>query len=253
MYNTKWTCIAGIAALSISLTACAGPSKEQGHTVGAQAAHVQTNHKPQDGPSTVPTSEEQGQQEDRSIQVFVNKQNSLAKDFAPEDLVDVDVPTVLQNPEVNQMRKEAAEALKLMFSKAEESGYKLYARSGYRSYKTQEALFDGYAARSGQSAASRFSARAGQSEHQTGLAMDITSESVSLQLSEDFGETAEGKWVSENAHRYGFIIRYPKNKEDITGYMYEPWHIRYLGVDTATKVYESGLTLEEYRNEVSPS
>ncbi len=76
--------------------------------------------------------------------------------------------------------------------------------------------------------------------------MDITCAAMNFQLDDTFGNTDEGKWVSENAHRFGFIVRYPKGKEDITGYFYEPWHIRYLGVELATKVYESGLTLEEY-------
>ena len=94
--------------------------------------------------------------------------------------------------------------------------------------------------------ANRTSAKAGQSEHQTGLAMDITLKSLNYELTTSFGNTAEGKWVEKNAHNYGFIIRYPEGKEDITGYSYEPWHIRSVGVDLATKIYNSGLTYEEY-------
>jgi D-alanyl-D-alanine carboxypeptidase len=98
----------------------------------------------------------------------------------------------------------------------------------------------------GQEAADKFSAKPGQSEHQTGLAIDITCEAMNYQLDYSFGVTDEGAWVKENAHRFGFIIRYPEGKEDITGYMYEPWHLRYVGVDLAEEVYNSGLTLEEY-------
>lgn len=183
-----------------------------------------------------------------SIEVVVNKQRNLKEDYVPDDLVKItDVPTCLASPEVNQLRKVAAEALtKLVEAAKEEINIQLYARSGYRSYSTQRALYDGYVKNHGQEEADTFSAKPGQSEHQTGLAMDITSDSVNLALSEEFGDTVEGKWVSENAHRFGFIVRYQKGKEDITGYMYEPWHIRYLGVDLATKVYESGKTLEQY-------
>lgn len=182
-----------------------------------------------------------------AIDVLVNRTYNLPDTYVPEDLVKLtDVPTVLSNPEVNQMRKPAYEALKELFAAAKEAGYDLYARSGYRSYDTQVSLYASYAAAHGQEAADTFSAKAGQSEHQTGLVMDITCEAMNFQLDDTFGETEEGKWVSENANKYGFIVRYPKGKEDITGYMYEPWHIRYLGVELATGVYESGLTLEEY-------
>ncbi len=183
-----------------------------------------------------------------SIEVVVNKERNLSEDYVPSDLVKItDVPTLLASPEVNQLRKPAAEALtKLVEAAKEEINIQLYARSGYRSYRTQESTYNGYVKNHGQAEADKFSAKAGQSEHQTGLAIDISSESVNFLLEEEFGDTVEGKWVAENAHRFGFIVRYPKGKEDVTGYMYEPWHLRYLGVDLATKVYESGLTLEQY-------
>ncbi|MGO4540834.1 M15 family metallopeptidase [Paenibacillus sp. 2TAB19] len=190
---------------------------------------------------------------DWTIKALVNREHPLEESEVPEDLVKVEVPTVLENPEVNQLREEPAAALKQLFAGAEKEGHKLYARSGYRSFKTQDALFAGYAKQAGEEAANRYSAKAGQSEHQTGLAMDVTSESVSLKLTEDFGEKEEGKWLAAHAHEYGFIIRYPKGKEDITGYIYEPWHIRYLGIELATKVFESGLTYEQYVDEEQQS
>lgn len=183
---------------------------------------------------------------DPSVEILVNKEYHLSEDFVPEDLVRVSVDTILENEEVNQMRKVAADALAEMFAVAEEHGLKLYARSGYRSYYTQASLFDGYVSNHGLEKAERFSARPGQSEHQTGLVMDITAESVNYQLNESFGETEEGKWVADNAHRFGFIIRYPKGKEDITQYIYEPWHLRYIGRDLAALVFDSGLTYEEF-------
>jgi len=182
-----------------------------------------------------------------SLDVIVNKKRYLPENYVPEDLVTLtDVPTVLSNPEVNQLRIAAYEALKELFTAAKEEGYELHARSGYRSYYTQASLYASYVENYGKAAADKYSAKPGQSEHQTGLSMDITCEAMNYKLDTTFGDTEEGKWVAENAHRYGFIIRYPKDKEEITGYAYEPWHIRYLGDDLAEKVYESGLTLEEY-------
>lgn len=112
--------------------------------------------------------------------------------------------------------------------------------SGYRSYEKQKAVFDEWVKIDGFEKASRYSAQPGHSEHQSGLAMDISS------LEEEYGDTDEGKWLAEHCHEYGFIIRYPKDSEDITGYTYEPWHVRYLGKSTAKLVHDSGLTLEEF-------
>ena len=114
--------------------------------------------------------------------------------------------------------------------------------SGYRSYETQEKLYKKYVLKDGEKNASTYSAKAGNSEHQTGLAFDIGS------VDRSFEGTDEAKWISENAHLYGFIVRYPKGKTSVTGYIYEPWHVRYLGKKIAKKVYESKLTLEEYLN-----
>lgn len=141
------------------------------------------------------------------------------------------------NPGVDS---EAYNALCEMENAAATDGIVLFVVSGFRDYDTQEAIYNRYVYQSGQAAADTFSARPGHSEHQTGLAFDLNS------LEESFGDTPEGKWLAENCCKYGFIIRYPKGKDDITGYMYEPWHVRYLGKDIAQKVYKSGLTLEEY-------
>ncbi|RFB18581.1 D-alanyl-D-alanine carboxypeptidase family protein [Bacillus sp. HNG] len=144
------------------------------------------------------------------------------------------------------MVKEAADALEQLFAGASNDGITLHAQSGYRSYGTQNMLYDSYVRAHGEEEASTFSAKPGQSEHQTGLAMDVTSDSVDNQLVQEFGETVEGKWVAEHAAEFGFIIRFQQGKEDITGYMYEPWHLRYVGVEHAKYMTEHGLTLEEY-------
>ena len=135
---------------------------------------------------------------------------------------------------------EAMAALQEMFDGAAADGITLWIVSGFRSYDTQYTIYNNYVARDGQGAADRYSARPGHSEHQTGLAFDLNS------LEQSFGETAEGKWLKAHSWEYGFIIRYPEGKEDITGYMYEPWHVRYFGKEVAKSLYDSGLTLEEY-------
>lgn len=154
--------------------------------------------------------------------LIANKTYALPADYAPG------------------VDSEAQEAFDKMQTDAAELGLNIYISSAYRSYDYQAGLYQRYVERSGQAEADRYSARAGHSEHQTGLAFDLNT------ISDEFKDTDEGKWVAENCHKYGFIIRYPEDKESITGYMYEPWHIRYLGTETATSVYESGLCLEEY-------
>ena len=131
-------------------------------------------------------------------------------------------------------------ALQQMFAAASAEGLNLFVRSGFRSYSTQKSLYNSYVRRDGAAAADRYSARPGHSEHQTGLAFDINKANSS------FAGSPEATWLAANCHKYGFIIRYPADKEAITGYIYEPWHVRYLGVETATVVYNSGLCLEEY-------
>lgn len=245
--TSKLVGILVVSTLAIGLTACSNSSEGGDSSINkhAKAAEKATTEQVDKSVDSIKKDVEKENQ-DPTITALVNKQNSLDETYAPTDLVKLDVPTVLENPEINQLRKIAADALKAMFDDAKESDIYLYARSGYRSYQTQKQLFNNYVSNHGEEEAVRFSARPGQSEHQTGLAMDVTSESVNFQLEEGFGETIEGKWLREHGHEYGFIIRYPQGKENITGYIYEPWHIRYLGVELATEVYKSGLTYEEY-------
>lgn len=181
-----------------------------------------------------------------AIDALVNKERSLPSDYIPNDLVDITVLHKTEKPESKMLRKEASAALSELFENAMKNNFKFIAVSGYRSYSRQVYLFNNYAKNHGEEEANRFSARPGQSEHQTGLTMDVSIESLNFKLVEELGETPEGKWLAENAHKYGFIIRYPKGTEHITGYQYEPWHIRYLGKDLAAKVYESNLTYDEY-------
>lgn len=141
------------------------------------------------------------------------------------------------NPGVDPTAQTALDAL---IAGAALDGVNLWVKSGFRSYETQKTLYNNYVARDGKDEADRYSARPGHSEHQTGLAFDLNS------LEQSFGETKEGIWLADHCMEYGFIIRYPAGKEEITGYMYEPWHIRYIGEEKAKLVAESGLCLEEY-------
>lgn len=155
--------------------------------------------------------------------LVANKSYPLPADYAPGGLLD------------------AAEiAFMEMKNAAARDGITLTIVSGYRSYARQEKLYNNYVAKDGQAEADRYSARPGHSEHQSGLAMDLNS------VDDSFANTKEAKWIAENCAKYGFIIRYPKDKEDITGYIYEPWHVRYLGVDLAEAITTSGLCFEEY-------
>ncbi len=142
----------------------------------------------------------------------------------------------------NGLTSATQSAFDKMNADAKSLGLSLWIASGYRSYWTQNTLYNNYVASDGKEEADTYSARPGYSEHQTGLAFDLNS------VEDSFANTDEGKWVKDNCYRYGLIIRYPKGKESITGYIYEPWHLRYVGVDLATKLYNDGdwITLEEY-------
>lgn len=183
---------------------------------------------------------------ERGLLVLVNKENSVDKSYKPEDLTAIKYYVSDRSAASRYMRKEAAEAFHRLVEEAGAEGVELLMTTAYRSYEFQQILYNNYVANEGQEAADTFSAKPGKSEHQTGLAVDVSAQSVGYQLTTEFENTKEGKWLAENAHRYGFIIRFPKGKEDITGYMYEPWHLRYVGDFAAQEIYEQGVTLEEY-------
>ncbi|WP_054956175.1 M15 family metallopeptidase [Paenibacillus dakarensis] len=205
---------------------------------------LQATAREQNG-KTVVTNEE-------SVTVVVNKSRSLPDGYEPPDLTEPNVPfSFEESHEKRKMRKEAAEALETLFKAADSEGIELRAVSGYRSYSRQKSVYENHVATKGQAEADRISAAPGTSEHQTGLTIDVSSPSAGNALEQSFGQTKEGIWLAENAPKYGFIIRYPEGQEGITGYVYEPWHIRYVGEDLAPDIAESGLTLEEYFDEAN--
>ncbi len=172
--------------------------------------------------------------------ILVNKYNRLTEKFQPDDLVDISNQYAYGTPEI---RDEVYKQFRSMFNAAKKDNITLIITSGYRDYAFQENLWNKYSDQKGEEWADSIAARAGFSEHQTGLSMDILTYNSTL---DTFEQTDAFKWLSENAHKYGFILRYPKDKEEITGYSYESWHYRYVGVEVATKVKELGITFDEY-------
>ncbi len=184
-----------------------------------------------------------------SVEVFVSKANKLPDGYEPPDLSLCNVPGVREiEKKESMLREEAARALEKMFAAAmDEEGYTLYMISGYRSFEHQTGTYNSVKKAKGEEYANQFIAVPGHSEHQTGLAMDITNiDHMDDDHEKQLGTMPEGIWLRENAHRFGFILRYPEGKEDITGYSYEPWHFRYVGVELATEIYTKGVTLDEY-------
>ena len=173
------------------------------------------------------------------LDVIVNKYYKLDKDYEPEDL------TIINSKFASgtqKLRKEAADKFEEMASDMLKENLKIYAGSTYRSYSYQEGLYNRYVKKDGFKEAETYSARAGYSEHQLGLAVDIVNGKWNY-LSEG---DKEYTWLINNSYKYGFILRYPHESEYITGYVFEDWHFRYLGIELATKVYESKLTYDEY-------
>jgi D-alanyl-D-alanine carboxypeptidase len=182
-----------------------------------------------------------------SLWAVVNKGRVLPSTYVPAGLTVPNLPlrTNAQDPEMH-VRAETALAMEQMFAAARSDGLNLMLASGYRSYSEQSILYARYSAQSGVQQADTFSARPGHSEHQTGLAADIEPASHHCEVDQCFADTPEGVWLAANSYKYGFIIRYQKTTQALTGYEYEPWHVRYLGTDLAQQLHSSGQTLEQF-------
>ena len=195
------------------------------------------------------------------LQVLVNKQHTLSEYFVPPDLVYLD--DYMSAGENVMMDRNAAIAMGRMVQAAAKEGVTgFYGQSGYRSYSLQYTLYQnkisqyrnwGYSYQNAVALAGQEVAPPGASEHQTGMALDISTYETGYTLEEDFGSTKVGKWLAANCWKYGFILRYPQNKTNITGYIYEPWHFRYVGAPHAEYMHKNGLTLEEYYDLVKRS
>ena len=185
--------------------------------------------------------------DENSIWLIVNKQRPIDLNYVPENLVKVEVDKNRSKSEEElMMRHDAAKALESLFAVAIRNDLPLMLGSGYRNSSLQEMYYSNYVSAYGQEEADMFSAKPGTSEHQTGLTADVSPIDRECYLEECFGGTPEGQWLEKNAHEYGFIIRYPKGKEDITGYQYEPWHLRFVGKNLAKEMNKTNETMEEF-------
>lgn len=168
---------------------------------------------------------------------LINRNHPLPPDYVPENLVDIGIPFDTRPGDLKRLlEKKTAHAALCLINAACKEGLCLYGISGYRSYKRQQELYTG----------NPYVAQPGTSEHQSGLALDVSCPAVGLELIPEFAQTPEGKWLTRNASLFGFILRYPQNKEDITGIPYEPWHIRYVTRELSGYLTLTGMTLEEY-------
>jgi len=183
---------------------------------------------------------------DSSTWVLVSKTHAISANYTPTDLKIPNVTTRTDKSDAERsVRTFIEKPLINLFNAASNAGYQLMIGSGYRSAALQKVYFDSLAASVGAAEANQAIAMPGQSEHQTGLAVDISTIARNCYLDNCFGQTSDGLWLVNNAYKYGFTLRYPSGKESITGYQYESWHFRYVGIDLATALHESGLTLDE--------
>lgn len=171
--------------------------------------------------------------------MLTNKYNYLEKDYEPENIVEISSRYAYED---NEAPKEILDYYIEMFTQAEKDGMDLIISSAYRSYEEQDETYKYYEKIKGEDV-KNYAAQPGYSEHQTGLAFDILSTGV---LTDDFDKTKEFEWLQKNAYKYGFILRYPKGKEKLTGYDYESWHYRYVGKEIAKKIQEEKITYDEY-------
>ncbi|MBQ7141103.1 MAG: M15 family metallopeptidase [Bacilli bacterium] len=171
--------------------------------------------------------------------MLVNKYNKLPDDYVPENLTTID--SEYATNENQSATKEVVDAFIKMADDMKEENLHIIANSSYRDYQSQKDIYESYEKKYGGKYAMEYAALAGFSEHQTGLVIDIANKNHDI-----FSGTKEYQWLKKNSYKYGFILRYPKNKDNITGYAYEAWHYRYVGVELATKVFESELTYDEY-------
>ena len=177
--------------------------------------------------------------------ILIKKGFVLPEDYEPKDLVIPNIPIALDTNN-NKLRKDAAQALEDMYQDALKEDYQLVLNSGYRSFESQTKIYNEYFNKYDEVTAAGLVAKPGSSEHQLGLGVDLTSQSVIDKKRLVFGDTEEYKWVVKNAYKYGFILRYPKDRSSLTGTANEPWHLRYVGKKVAKVIYDNDWTLEDY-------
>jgi zinc D-Ala-D-Ala carboxypeptidase len=226
-------CAAVPLAGLLALAGC-GPRVAPSPSPSASASAVV---RPAPPTPTASTSSSLSLDDPASLQVIVNKRRPLRPaGFVPPDLVPVPVPHT--NPPL--LRREAAAAVVRLIEAADRAGVRLLAISAYRSFAAQQRVYGEDLRRFGRTGADRQTARPGFSEHQTGLAIDLGARSGRCALAACFGSVPEGRWIASNGWRFGFVLRYPKGAEAVTGYEYEPWHLRYVGSALAARIHRAG-------------
>lgn len=219
---------------------------------GGAYLYVSSQNKPPEEPvvQQVPKGFDKSQHsidEPGGLWWIVNKKRPIPEGYVPANLVTPNIKLRWQGAaESMQVSNTIAPSLEEMHRAMTAAGFDTMLISGYRSVQTQAELYNNYVAQSGQEEADRLSAKPGTSEHQTGLVVDLGRADSTCELEQCFGDLPEGKWLAEHAHEYGFIVRYPQDKERIVGYMYEPWHLRFVGKELASELRAKQQTMEEF-------
>jgi zinc D-Ala-D-Ala carboxypeptidase len=249
--ETILSCLVLFTALSVyphSKKSTASPVTAQNKSGGDSSPALPPAQTPATPlPPTLPPNTTKSLTDASSLWVIVNKKYPLPLDYVPSGLraPAVKLKNASDNTEM-MLREDAAVAAEKFLKDAETAGHSFMLVSAYRSSQLQRILYGRYVSESGASEADTFSARPGYSEHQTGLSMDVSPPDSTCAFKACLGETPGGKWLEDNAYTYGYLLRYPKNKQSITGYIYEPWHYRYVGVELAKDLHDQGQTLEEF-------
>jgi zinc D-Ala-D-Ala carboxypeptidase len=237
--------IISLSLLVVTAVSSCAPEREPFAAPSATASGTTAVESPSPTPTATFDKTAQSIDDPGSYWVIVNKLRPLnPADYKAPDLVDVPVPYVY----APMMRAEASAAVVQMFADfTAETGLQMQSQSAYRSYSAQVSTYNNWVSSLGQEGADLTSARPGHSEHQTGLAIDISALPASCSLDQCFADTPQGQWLAANAWNYGFVLRYPDGYTAITGYEFEPWHYRYVGVSLATEYHDTGATtLEEF-------
>lgn len=230
-----------LLAMSLSLTAC--------DMSGASGGNAGSSGSVLSAADDTTVSDRLKEDEANGLFVIANKLNEVDPDYEPDDLTEMTYYVEDRDPTTRYMRAEAVEAFNRMHEAAEKEDIDFRMTTAYRSHAFQNILWTQNVEAKGEKEANKTSARPEESEHRTGLDVDISCEDVNWQVTSRFKDTDTSKWIAEHCHEYGFIVRYPDGREDSTGYTYESWHLRYVGVTAATEIWERDLTLEEFLEE----
>ncbi len=239
LLNKKVTAVTMAVLLAASVFTGCGSSTDNGSSADSTPAAASAEENAR--------VEQLKKDAENGLFILINKDSYVSEDYCADDLAPIKYYAEDRDPQWRYMRAEAADHFHQMVEAARADGIDFVMTTAYRSYGFQSILWNNAINRYGsEEAANTLVAKPGQSEHQSGLAVDISSAENNYQLTENFGNTEAGKWVAAHAAEYGFILRYPADKTDLTGYSFEPWHVRYVGKTAAEEITEQGIVFEEY-------